>query len=51
MGAGRGSGAGDKGEAMLQLRAYALCDDGGMEGIWKRRQAAARGQRRYRRAG
>jgi hypothetical protein len=39
------------GEAMLQLRADALCDEEGMEGFWERRRAAATGQRRYRRAG
>jgi len=39
------------GEAMLQLRADTLCDGEVMEGFWERRQAAATGQRRYRRAG
>jgi len=37
------------GEALLQLRADALGDEGQMEAFWQRRQAAATGQRRYRR--
>jgi hypothetical protein len=38
-------------EALLQLRADYLSDDEPMEDFWQRRQAAATGQRRYRRAG
>lgn len=38
------------GEAILQLRADALCDDEVMEGFWERRRAKATGQRRYGRA-
>jgi len=38
-------------EAMLQLRADYLSDDEPLEQFWQRRQAAATGQRRYRRAG
>jgi hypothetical protein len=38
-------------EAILQLRADYLSDDGPMEDFWQRRQAAATGQRPYRRAG
>lgn len=36
-------------EALLQLRADYLSDDDPMEVFWQRRQAAATGQRRYRR--
>ena len=36
---------------MLQLRADTPRDEGVMKGFWKRRQAVATGQRRYRRAG
>jgi hypothetical protein len=36
-------------EAILQLRADYLSDDEPMEDFWQRRQAAATGQRRYRR--
>lgn len=36
-------------EALLQLRADYLSDDEPMESFWQRRQAAATGQRRYRR--
>jgi hypothetical protein len=38
-------------EAILQLRADYLSDDEPMEDFWQRRQAAATGQRPYRRAG
>jgi predicted Na+-dependent transporter len=38
-------------EAILQLRADHLSDDEPLEGFWQRRQEAATGQRRYRRAG
>lgn len=38
-------------EALLQLRADYLSDDEPLEQFWQRRQAAATGQRRYRRAG
>jgi hypothetical protein len=38
-------------EAILQLRADLLSDDQPLEAFWERRQAAATGQRRYRRAG
>jgi hypothetical protein len=37
-------------EAILQLRADYLSDDEPMEAFWQRRQAAATGQRRYRRS-
>lgn len=37
-------------EALLQLRADYLSDDEPLEGFWQRRQAAATGQRRYRRS-
>ena len=37
-------------EAILQLRADYLSDDEPMEDFWQRRQAAATGQRRYRRS-
>ena len=36
-------------EAILQLRADYLSDDEPMDDFWRRRQAAATGQRRYRR--
>ena len=39
------------GEAIVQLRADAMCDDEVMEGFWERRRATATGQRRYRHAG
>jgi hypothetical protein len=39
------------GEAVLQLRADHLSDGAPWEAFWQRRQAAATGQRRYRRAG
>jgi hypothetical protein len=38
-------------EALLQLRADHLSDDQPLDDFWQRRQAAATGQRRYRRAG
>ena len=38
-------------EAMLQLRADHLSEDRPLEAFWERRQAAATGQRPYRRAG
>jgi hypothetical protein len=38
-------------EALLQLRADYLSDDEPLEEFWQRRQAAATGQRQYRRAG
>jgi hypothetical protein len=38
-------------EAILQLRADHLSDDAPLDGFWQRRQEAATGQRRYRRAG
>ncbi len=38
-------------EALLQLRADYLSDGEPLEAFWRRRQAAATGQRRYRRAG
>jgi hypothetical protein len=38
-------------EAMLQLRADHLSEDQPLEAFWERRQAAATGQRPYRRAG
>jgi hypothetical protein len=38
-------------EAILQLRADYLSDDEPLEAFWQRRQAAATGQRLYRRAG
>jgi hypothetical protein len=38
-------------EAVLQLRADQLSDGEPLEAFWQRRQAAATGQRRYRRAG
>jgi hypothetical protein len=38
-------------EALLQLRADHLSDDEPLDDFWQRRQAAATGQRRYRRAG
>ena len=38
-------------EAVLQLRADYLSDGQPLEGFWQRRQAAATGQRAYRRAG
>lgn len=38
-------------EAILQLRADHLSDDEPLDGFWQRRQEAATGQRRYRRAG
>ncbi len=37
-------------EALLQLRADQLSDGAALEAFWERRQAAATGQRRYRRA-
>ena len=37
-------------EAVLQLRADYLSADEPLEGFWQRRQAAATGQRRYRRS-
>ena len=37
-------------EAILQLRADYLSDDEPLEDFWQRRQAAATGQRRYRRS-
>ena len=37
-------------EALLQLRADYLSDDEPLEAFWQRRQAAATGQRRYRRS-
>lgn len=40
----------DGGEAILQLRADAISDEEVVEEFWERRQAAATGQRRYRRA-
>jgi hypothetical protein len=39
------------GEAVRQLRADQLRDGAPWEAFWQRRQAAATGQRRYRRAG
>jgi hypothetical protein len=41
----------DGAEAILQLRADQLSDDQPLEAFWQRRQEAATGQRRYRRAG
>jgi hypothetical protein len=41
----------DGSEAVLQLRADYLSDGQPLEAFWQRRQAAATGQRRYRRAG
>ncbi len=38
-------------EAVLQLRADYLSDGQPLEAFWERRQAAATGQRRYRRVG
>ena len=38
-------------EAVLQLRADYLSDGQPLDAFWQRRQAAATGQRRYRRAG
>lgn len=38
-------------EALLQLRADHLSDGAPLDAFWERRQAAATGQRRYRRAG
>lgn len=40
----------DGAEALLQLRADYLSDDEPLEAFWQRRQAAATGQRRYRRS-
>jgi hypothetical protein len=37
-------------EALWQLRADYLSDDEPQEGFWQHRQAAATGQRRYRRS-
>jgi len=37
-------------EALLQLRADYLSDDEPLEDFWRRREAAATGQRRYRRS-
>ncbi len=41
----------DGAEALLQLRADHLSANAALEGLWQRRQEAATGQRRYRRAG
>jgi hypothetical protein len=41
----------DGAEAILQLRADYLSDDQPLQAFWQRRQAAATGQRRYRRVG
>lgn len=41
----------DGSEAVLQLRADYLSDGQSLEAFWRRRQAAATGQRRYRRVG
>ena len=41
----------DGAEALLQLRADQLSDGQPLEAFWQRRQEAATGQRRYRRAG
>lgn len=40
----------DGAEEMLQLRADFLSDDQPLEAFWKRREANASGQRRYRKA-
>ena len=39
------------GEALLPVRTDYRSDEQPLEGFWKRRQANATGQRRYRRAG